>query len=130
MAGCHVRGGRSAAQLSPGSRAMPQDQPTIGDNIRTRRMHLGITQEELAETSALSVETIRKLEQNVNTSARMSTLNRLARALRVPTSSLVGNAARAAARRESDQDGVALMPLRQLLLPARGLRGAIVGGPE
>lgn len=106
------------------------DQPTIGDHLRMRRMHVGLTQEQLAELAGLSVETIRKLEQSVNTSARMSTLNRLARALGVPTSTLLGNAAQSAARRERDFDGVALMPLRQVLLPARGLRGAVVGGPE
>jgi hypothetical protein len=60
----------------------------------------------------------------------MSTLNRIARALHVPTSSLIGNAARSAARSEPDHDEIALLELRRTLTPARGLRGAVVGGPE
>lgn len=104
--------------------------PTIGDNIGQRRRQLGLTQEQLAETAGLSVETVRKLEQNERTSARMSTLNQLARALRMPTSALVGNASKAAARREPDHDQVALLEVRRALTPARGLAGVVVGGPE
>ncbi|MDT5041553.1 MAG: hypothetical protein QOE51_2538 [Actinoplanes sp.] len=105
-------------------------QPTIGDNIAQRRRATPLTQEALAEAVGVSVETIRKLEQNKNTSARMSTLNRIARALRVPTSRLIGNAARTAAEGTQDIDGLALIALRQALTPARGLRGALLGGPE
>ncbi|MDQ7910766.1 helix-turn-helix transcriptional regulator [Phytohabitans sp. ZYX-F-186] len=103
--------------------------PTIGDNIAQRRRQTGQTQEQLAEAAQVSVETIRKLEQNERTTARMATLNRIARALRVPTSTLIGNAAESAARREPDHDQVALLEVRRALTPARGLRGVVVGGP-
>lgn len=105
-------------------------QPTIGDNLARQRRQLGQTQEQLAEAAGISVETVRKLEQNERTSARMSTLNKLARALRVPTSALIGNASKAAARREADHDQVALLEVRRALTPARGLRGTVVGEPE
>jgi transcriptional regulator with XRE-family HTH domain len=101
---------------------------TIGDNIARRRRALGITQETLAEAAGVSVETIRKLEQNERTAARMSTLNRIARPLRVPTSALLGNAAQSAARREPDHDELALLAVRRALTPARGIGGAVVGG--
>lgn len=104
--------------------------PTIGDNIGRLRRAMPMTQEALAEAAGVSVETVRKLEQNERTSARMSTLNRLARALRVPTSRLLGNAARTAAQGEPDQDGIALLELRRALTPARGLGGVLIGGPE
>jgi transcriptional regulator with XRE-family HTH domain len=105
--------------------------PTIGDNVKTRRIHCGLTQEALAEAAGLSVETVRKLEQNKNI-PRMSTLNKLARALDTPTSRLLGNAADSAAKRQSDHDEIeiALMPLRQVLTPARGIGGVVVGSPE
>ena len=106
------------------------DQSTIGDNVARLRRAMPMTQEALAEAADLSVETIRKLEQNKNTSARMSTLHKLARALRVPTSRLLGNAARAAAEGSPDVDGVGLIELRKALTPARGLRGARLAGPE
>src|SRR3569833_2578896 len=97
--------------------------PTIGDVVRERRVHLGLTQEELAEASRVSVETIRKLEQNVNTTARIATLNKLGRALGVPTSTLLGNATKSAARREPGFDGRARGPRRRARTPARGRGG-------
>lgn len=105
-------------------------QPTIGDNISRFRRAMPMTQEALAEAAGVSVETVRKLEQNERTAARMSTLNRLARALRVPTSRLVGDAARAAAQAQPDIDQLALLEFRRALTPAIGLGGAIAGGVE
>jgi transcriptional regulator with XRE-family HTH domain len=104
--------------------------PTIGDQIARRRRQLPLTQEQLAEAAGVSVETIRKLEQNDRTSARMSTLSRIARALDVPTSALLGNAAQSAAQREPDHDQVALLELRRALTPARGLGGLVVGSAD
>lgn len=94
--------------------------PTIGDNIGRQRRAVGLTQDALAEVSGISVETIRKLEQNERTTARMATLNRLAGALGVTTSSLFGDASRATARREQDEDQVAFVGIRRVLTPVRG----------
>jgi len=101
--------------------------PTLGDNLARIRRHRQLTQEQLAERAELSVETIGKLERNERASARMSTLNRLARALDVPTSALLGDASQSAARRERDRDQIALIDLRRVLTPARGLGGTTVG---
>lgn len=103
---------------------------TIGDQIASRRRTLPLTQEDLAEAAGVSVETIRKLEQNERTSARMSTLRKIARVLNVPTSALLGDAAQSAARREPDHDEIALLNLRRTLTPARGIGGLIVGADD
>ncbi|GIF10838.1 helix-turn-helix domain-containing protein [Actinoplanes teichomyceticus] len=69
-------------------------QPTIGETIAQIRRARPLTQEQLAERADISVETIRELEQGTSGGQpRMSTLNTIARALGVPTSRLLGNAA-------------------------------------
>lgn len=94
--------------------------PSIGDNLASIRRPL-MTQMQLAERSGVSIETIRKLEQNERQDARMQTLRKLARALEVPTTALLaGSAAKSAARRESESDALALMELRQVLTPVPG----------
>ena len=105
-------------------------QPTIGDNVARLRRAVPMTQEALAEASGLSVETIRKLEQNERTTPRLSTLNRLGRALKVPASSLIGNVTRSVTLGEADVDDLALRDLRRILTPARGIHGVTIGGPE
>lgn len=65
---------------------------TIGDRIRSLREFRDLTQEQLADRATVSVDTIRKLEQNVRQSARISTLRALARALDVQLERLVGQA--------------------------------------
>lgn len=100
--------------------------PTIGDQIARIRRALPITQEQLAERADISVETIRELEQGERTSARMATLNAIARALGTSTSSLIGDASTAAARAEPDHRPLSLMELRRALTPARGPAGTIV----
>ncbi|GHH67104.1 hypothetical protein GCM10017673_13730 [Streptosporangium violaceochromogenes] len=63
---------------------------TIGERLRvTRRSINGLTQELLAERSGVNVDTIRKLEQNQRQSARISTINSLARALDLDTTALL-----------------------------------------
>jgi len=111
------------------------EKSTIGDRIARRRRAMPMTQEALAEAAGLSVETIRKLEQHKSTTPRLSTMRlstmgKIARALQVPTSQLIGDAAQAAAEGDPDVDGVALIELRKALTPARGLRGVLVVGPE
>jgi transcriptional regulator with XRE-family HTH domain len=65
---------------------------TIGDRIRSLREFRDVTQEQLAERAGVHVDTIRKLEQNLRQSARISTLRALARALDVQLERLVGQA--------------------------------------
>lgn len=104
---------------------------TIGDHLRKLRTESTLTQERLAERASVSVETIRKLEQNERTSARMSTLNKLATALGVPTSALMGSAAQAQAMREPDAEPLGLVDVRRALTPVSGLDGrSVVDHPE
>ncbi|MGC9671489.1 helix-turn-helix domain-containing protein [Planosporangium sp. 12N6] len=110
----------------------PSEAPdtTIGDRVAAIRRRRAITQEQLAEAATVSVETIRKLEQNDRTTARVATLNKLARALGVRTSELFGTSGKPAARREVDDDDVALVAIRRALVPARGIGGHVVTAVE
>ncbi|MEU6614508.1 helix-turn-helix transcriptional regulator [Streptomyces parvus] len=63
---------------------------SIGDRIRALREFRDITQESLADESKVSIDTIRKLEQNRRQSARIGTLRSLARVLDVQLERLVG----------------------------------------
>ncbi|GIH19681.1 helix-turn-helix domain-containing protein [Rugosimonospora africana] len=109
---------------------MPASEMTIGDRVAEIRRRRGMTQEQLAEAANVSVETIRKLEQNERTSARIATLNKLARSLQVRTSSLFSRSGQAVARREADHDDVALVELRRVLAPARGIQGSQIATAE
>ncbi|KXK63327.1 hypothetical protein AWW66_03165 [Micromonospora rosaria] len=96
---------------------------SIGDNLAQIRRESRLTQEQLAERSGVSIEVISKLEQGRRQGARIPTLNKLARALRVPTSALFGDGARAAADRDPDANPISLVGVRQVLAPAVGLGG-------
>ena len=61
----------------------------LGERIKVARRYAGLTQEELADRAGVNVDTIRKLEQGRRQGARMATVNALARALGVPTITLV-----------------------------------------
>ncbi|WP_411084316.1 helix-turn-helix domain-containing protein [Streptomyces sp. cmx-18-6] len=61
----------------------------VGKKVKQARKLSGLTQTELAESSGVSLSTIRKLEQGERGRARMETLRSLALVLRVPTMSLV-----------------------------------------
>lgn len=100
---------------------------TIGDRVAALRRAHPMTQEELAERSGVSVETIRKLEQNANDSPRMKTLHKLAAALSVATTELIGDASEAAVRSGPDSDELGLVAVRRVLTPVRGLRGTVIG---
>jgi transcriptional regulator with XRE-family HTH domain len=62
-----------------------------GDKLARLRHDRGWTQEMLADYSGLSREMVRKLEQGARQSARLHTLNALARALNVPVGALLGD---------------------------------------
>lgn len=68
---------------------MPQE-PTIGENLARLRGQAGLTQEGLHRQSGVSLATIRMLERNGRTTALMGTLAKLARALDVKPTALIG----------------------------------------
>jgi transcriptional regulator with XRE-family HTH domain len=62
---------------------------SIGDRLRNVRKRCGLTQNELAKLSGVSVSLIRKLEQGEKEDTRLETLRKLAVALRVSTTALI-----------------------------------------
>lgn len=94
---------------------------TIGDRLGELRLRRGLTQEGLAEKAQLSIDTVRKLEQNQRLTARMGTLNNLARALDVETSVLLGAPAVLASSNGSEPPS--LLTLRQAVTPLSDFPG-------
>jgi transcriptional regulator with XRE-family HTH domain len=90
---------------------MDDDGELLGVRLRQIRRRKSLTQEQLAERAAVSVDVIRKLEQGRRGSARASTIVALANALDVELSALVG-------KRPRLDDGVdaRVLPLRDALL--------------
>ncbi|WP_173264354.1 helix-turn-helix domain-containing protein [Streptomyces pacificus] len=76
----------------------------LGDRLRDVRKRRGMTQQELARRSGVSLSLIRKLEQGERQDARLETVRRLAASLRVPTMRLVA---------ESTEDGASIATLDQ-----------------
>ncbi|MFJ2907776.1 helix-turn-helix domain-containing protein [Streptomyces sp. NPDC087212] len=97
---------------------------TIGDRVKRLREFRDLTQEELADRSGVHVDTVRKLEQNVRQSARISTLRALARALDVQLERLVGQAT--VTQRLSDDGG--LIALRDAIQDIGALPGVPATG--
>ena len=71
---------------------MTEQPGQIGDRIRNARKRCGLSQRELAELSGLSLSLIRKLEQGERPDTRVETLRKLAVAMGVPTTTLLGPA--------------------------------------
>ncbi|MFJ2582664.1 helix-turn-helix domain-containing protein, partial [Kitasatospora aureofaciens] len=93
---------------------------SIGDRIGRLRRRRGMTQEQFAEASGVSVATIRKLERNDRESARMGTLRQLAQALGVKTTDLMQTGPiEAPVAPEVDPAGI--LAIRRVITPARGL---------
>jgi transcriptional regulator with XRE-family HTH domain len=93
---------------------------SIGDRIRRlREFRDDMTQEELAGRAGVSVDTIRKLEQGVRQSARITTLRALSRALDVELERLVGQAT--VTQQLSDDGG--LIALRDAIQDVGALPG-------
>ena len=95
------------------------DAGTIGDRLRRLRGDRGLTQEELAEAAEVSRDLISMLERNKRTSARLSTISALARALDVEIGELVD-------RRDhlkADRDGGSVLAIRDMLLDPNLLPG-------
>jgi transcriptional regulator with XRE-family HTH domain len=68
---------------------MDQDQ-TVGDRIREARKRGGLSQRELARVSGVSLSLISKLEQGERQDTRTETLRKIAVALAIPTTALIG----------------------------------------
>ncbi len=62
----------------------------IGDRLRDLRVRRALTQEELADKADVGTNTVARLERN-ETEPHMSTLRKLARALSVDPSELIGD---------------------------------------
>ncbi|MFE6690759.1 helix-turn-helix domain-containing protein [Streptomyces sp. NPDC057743] len=97
------------------------EEPSIGDRIARLRARRKLTQEGLAERAGLSVDVVRKLEQGVRRTARLSTLNSLARALDVEPSALVGKPSTFEVRGDGEQPSV--LALRRAVAPVSELLG-------
>jgi len=89
---------------------------SIGERLRTFRQERALTQEDLAERSAVSKDVIRKLEQGQRSSARIKTLRALAKGLGVAPSALLGQRERL---EQQSPDGV--LAVRDALMSASDL---------
>jgi len=91
---------------------------TIGSRLRAARRERGLTQEQLAARSGVSLELIGKLEQGKRETARITTLTKLANSLGVSLSSLLG-------RRERLERGASegVLAVRDTLLSVADLPG-------
>jgi transcriptional regulator with XRE-family HTH domain len=90
----------------------------LGDNVRSKRLAAGLTQEELAQAAGLAPSTLAKLEQGGN--VRIETLHMLARALHLKTSELMASGTPGPQSQE-DPTRVGLVELRNALTPPVGL---------
>lgn len=100
---------------------------SIGDRIRVFREFRDVTQEQLAARSGVSVDTIRKLEQGIRQSARITTLRALARALDVQLERLLGQPT---VTHQLTEDG-GLIALRDAIQDIDALPGVpLDGDPE
>jgi transcriptional regulator with XRE-family HTH domain len=61
----------------------------IGDRLKDARIRRALTQEELAEKAGVNAATVARLERN-RTEPHMSTLRKLAKALDVDPTELIG----------------------------------------
>lgn len=95
---------------------------SIGDTLRDLRDERGLTQENLAETAGLHVNTLRKVEQGGT--ASMETYHRLARSLGVTTGRLISGE-RIGKQRHGDDNKVSLLAMRQAITPPIGIDGFV-----
>ncbi|WP_326677489.1 helix-turn-helix domain-containing protein [Streptomyces sp. NBC_01237] len=91
----------------------------LADNLRKYRRASGLSQEQLAHRSGLSVGPIRRIEQGAD-GVRMETLHQIARTLGVKTSDLMA-AGTPEPVKHDDPNSLNLRELRIALTPAMGL---------
>ncbi|QKW08183.1 helix-turn-helix transcriptional regulator [Streptomyces sp. NA04227] len=99
-----------------------REETGIGDRIARLRLRRKLTQEQLAERAGLSVDIVRKLEQGRRQTARLATLNSLARALDVEPSILVGQPVTFEVNNEAELPSV--LALRQAISPVSDFFGS------
>jgi transcriptional regulator with XRE-family HTH domain len=104
--------GRMADQ--PAGRAA--DELHLGDRLSRLRRMAGLTQEQVAERSGVSVDVIRKLEQRRKHSARLPTLHAIAKGLGVEVTTLLGDPPGIASNGAPDPP--ALVELRRAVMPS------------
>lgn len=97
------------------------DETGLGDHVARLRLRRKLTQERLAERAGLSVDLVRKLEQGRRHTARLATLNALARALDVEPSILVGQPLTFEARGDAEPPSV--LALHRAVSPVPGILG-------
>lgn len=95
----------------------------MGDRIAGLRYRRGLTQEELAERAEVSVDVVRKLEQGRRKTARLTTINALARALDTEPSYLVGQPTTFETHGAFEEDSPSVLALRQAISPVADLLG-------
>lgn len=88
----------------------------MGDRLARLRRLAGLTQEQVAERSGVSVDVIRKLEQHRKHSARLPTLHALARGLGAEVTALLGDPP--AVGSNGDPEPPALVELRRAVMPS------------
>ncbi|MER6976234.1 helix-turn-helix domain-containing protein [Streptomyces carpinensis] len=105
---------------------MAHNSSPLGETVRALRRTAGMSQEQLAEDSGLSVGTIRKIEQGGQ--ARVDTLHLIARTLGVPTSTLFAPGAPLPVE-EDGTNRQLLAQLRQALMPPVGISAQTLADP-
>ncbi|MFE2595136.1 helix-turn-helix domain-containing protein [Streptomyces sp. NPDC059396] len=95
----------------------------MGDRLAELRLRRRMTQEQLSERAGLSVDVIRKLEQGRRKTARLSSINALARALDTEPSHLVGQPSTFEVRDAPDDGLPSVLALRQAVSPVADLLG-------
>lgn len=96
----------------------------MGDRLAELRLRRGLTQEQLAERAGLSIDVVRKLEQGRRRTARLSSINALARALDTEPSHLVGQPGTFEASGAADPEGSpSVLALRRAVSPVTDLLG-------
>jgi transcriptional regulator with XRE-family HTH domain len=88
----------------------------LGDRLARLRRMAGLTQEQVAERSGVSVDVIRKLEQHRKHSARLPTLHALAKGLGTEVTTLLGDPPAVASNGAPDPPE--LVELRRAVMPS------------
>lgn len=91
----------------------------LGQQLRRLRRERGLSQAELAEMADVSSDLVAKLEQGARMTARLTSLTKLARALDVEMSELIGRRPRL----DRTADETSLLAVRDVLLDPEALPG-------